>query len=432
MSETKSSPTDPRVSIEATQLEKLRHLVTELASANRFYAPRLRTAKLDQGLDSLADFRRMEFTTKAQMVKDQRRYPPFGSNLTYPVERYVRFHQTSGTSGEPMRWLDTAESWQSLTRTWQKVFEVSGIGAGDRMFFPFSFGPFLGFWTAFDAATANGCLVIPGGGLSSRGRLDLLMGSGATAMCCTPTYAIRLAEVAVESGIHLSKSQIRRIIVAGEPGGSVPAVRQRIETLWPGARVFDHHGMTEVGPVSFPNARFPEVLHIDESSFLAEVLDPQSGEPVTPGQEGELVLTTLERLGAPLLRYRTGDLVRLSERSPEELGHPEMALDGGILSRLDDMVVVRGVNLFPSAIDRIVRRFDGVAEYRVTVDTRKTLTELFVEMETRSDVDLPSTLARQLSEALETALHLRIPVTTVPPGTLPRFELKAKRWVKSS
>jgi phenylacetate-CoA ligase len=225
---------------------------------------------------------------------------------------------------------------------------------------------------------------------------------------------------------------VRSVIVAGEPGGSVAATREAIEELWGGGsgklKVYDHHGMTEVGPVSYPNPRFPGMLHILEESFLAEVLDPTTGRPVQPGEAGELVLTTLGRVASPLLRYRTGDLVRPSERSPEELGFPDLALEGGILSRLDDMVVVRGVNLYPSALEQVIRTRPGIAEYRVELSHPGALTEVRVLVEPSDNVEDPEALARDLETALRTPFQLRIPVQLVEGGTLPRFEMKARRW----
>ena len=426
-----------RAEIKAGQLAKLRRLLAEILPRNRFWATRL----AGRGFDSAAgDFSLEDFiaqcptVTKAELTADQERHPPHGSVLTYPPERYVRFHQTSGTSsGRPLVWLDTASSWRAMLGVWRRVFTVAGIAPGERFFFPFSFGPFLGFWAAFDAAKEHGCLVIPGGGMSSRARLGLL-GSGnhgVTAMCATPTYSIRLAEVAQEEGIDLGRAPLRTIVVAGEPGGSVPGVRERITELWPGARVFDHHGMTEVGPVSFPNARFPGVLHVDEGAFLAEIVDLETGAPAAPGETGELILTTLERLGSPLLRYRTGDLVRRSARSPEELGHAELALEGGILARTDDMVTVRGVNLFPSAVEEVIRQRAGVAEFRVELDTRGALAELRVEIEPAAGVD-GAALAHGVADDLRLAFQLRVPVTATPPGSLPRFELKARRWIRKA
>jgi len=419
-----------RTALEAEQLRRLRFLLAELMLENNpFWAPRLRAAGLDREVGGLEEFsERLPRVTKAELVEDQSSNPPYGTNLTYPLARYSRYHQTSGTTGAPLRWLDTEESWQAQLETWKQVLRVTGIGPEDRLFVPFSFGPFLGFWTAFEAAAQLGCLTIPGGGMGSKGRLEVMLASGATAFCATPTYAIRLAEVAAEEGIDLGRTQVRRILVAGEPGGSVPAVRERIARLWQGAEVFDHHGMTEVGPVSFPNPHNPGLLHIHEPNFLAEVLDPQSGRPVATGVPGELVLTTLSRGASPLLRYRTGDLVLRSPRSMEELGFAQTALEGGILSRVDDMVVVRGVNLYPSAVDEVVRSLGDVAEYRVILETGGALTEVRVEVEAVPAVADGEELARRVEDAFRQAFQLRIPVAAVPRGALPRFELKAKRW----
>src|SRR5262249_49940639 len=152
-----------------------------------------------------------------------------------------------------------------------------------------------------------------------------------------------------------------------------PSTRARIESLWCGASIVDHHGMTEVGPVSYSCPKQPGVLHVIESSFIAEVIDPESAKAVEPGSSGELVLTNLGRTGSPLLRYRTGDVVQAAKEAPCECGSYEIALEGGILGRTDDMVVVRGVNVYPSAIEQIVRSCGNVAEYRVEIHTGKAL-----------------------------------------------------------
>lgn len=421
--------------MENGQLDRLRHLLSEVAAGNPFYRPRLAAAGLGAGASREEFLARMPFTTKAELVADQLAHPPYGSNLTYGLERYVRLHQTSGTSGQPLRWLDTAESWRGMISHWEKVFAAAGVGVGERVFFPFSFGPFLGFWTAFEAASACGALAIPGGGLSTKARLRVLLDNRATCLCCTPTYALRLAEAAAEDGVVLAaESAVTRVVVAGEPGGGIAGVRARISEAWAGAQVFDHHGMTEVGPVSYPNPRFPGVLHVIESSYLAEVLDREALEtgrtrPVASGEVGELVLTTLGRVGSPLLRYRTGDLVRRSAKSAAELGSADLALDGGILARCDDMVVVRGVNLYPSAIDEILRGFPEIGEYRVELRTDRAMTEIQVEVEPWPQAPAEG-LARKVEEALRAHFQLRVPVRLADPGSLPRFELKAKRWVR--
>jgi phenylacetate-CoA ligase len=400
-------------------LDSLQELIAVLAAGNRFYAPRLAEAGIDSRVASLAEFSaRLPFTTKADLVADQTANPPHGTNLSFPIERYTRFCQTSGTTARPLVILDTPESWAWMLGNWAHIYRAAGLAPGDRIYFAFSFGPFLGFWTAFEAASKLSFLCIPGGGLGSAGRLRALIEHRATVLCCTPTYAQHLAEVAAAEGIDLARSAVRKIIVAGEPGGSVPAVREKIEAAWNGARLIDHYGMTEVGPVAYQDATRPGLLRIIEESYFAEIIDPETGAATPCGETGELVLTTLGRHACPLLRYRTGDLVR---RVP---GEPGFALEGGIIGRVDDMIVVRGVNLFPSALDAVVRSTHGVVEYRVEVNRRGSLAEVAVQIESLDDG-----AAERLETALASAFSLRIPVLRVETGALPRFEMKARRWV---
>ena len=414
-----------REQIRADQLLKLRALIAELIPRNRFYTARLQSAAITPSIESLETFAaRMPFTTKQDLVEDQLANPPFGSTLTYPVERYTRYTQTSGTTRKPIRWLDTTESWNWMISTWDRVFEAAGVTREDRVLFTFSFGPFLGFWLAYDSAVKRGCLVLPGGGLGSEARLRMLLDNEATVLCCTPTYAIRLAESARELNIDLSSARIRRVIVAGEPGGSIPATRARISELWNGARVIDHHGMTEVGAVSYQSPTREDLLHVIEASYYAEVLDV-NGQPVREGESGELVLTNLGRWGSPLLRYRTGDLVK-----PVWPAHGDMALQGGILGRVDDMVVVRSVNVFPSTVEEVLRSHAEVAEYRVEVVTNRSMVELRMLVEFVPMCENAAKLAASIERELHAALSLRVPITIVPAGSLPRFEMKAKRWVR--
>ena len=415
-----------RAELEAEQLRQLRELLAAVVPANPFYRAKLGPAGVDASIPSLDAFReRCPFTTKAEIAADQSAHPPFGSNLSFPVDRYTRCHQTSGTSGAPVRWLDTPESWQWMIGNWEQVHRAGGVTKDDRVFFAFSFGPFLGFWTAFESAQRIGSLVFSGGGMSSAARVKAILDLRATVLCCTPTYAVHLAEVAAKEGIPLESSTVRLISVAGEPGGSIPAVRERIEALWPGATVHDHHGMTEVGPVSFEDRSKPCALRVIESSYIAEVIHPETLEPVAPGGTGELVLTTLGRHGSPLLRYRTGDLVKAV--IPDDGSF--LWLDGGILGRADDMVVVRGVNVYPGAVEEIVRSVPGIAEYRVHVIQSGALTQLSIEVEPAPG-HVGSEIAMQLERRFQISLALRVPAVPVAPGTLPRFEMKARRWVR--
>jgi phenylacetate-CoA ligase len=410
------------------QFARLQALLAPVSQSNLFYAGKLRRAGYMAGLAEF--FERMPFTRKQELIEDQRANPPFGSNLTYPIERYTRLWQTSSTTGQPLYWLDTPESLRWMLDNWARVYQAAGVGAEDRIFFAFSFGLFIGFWTAFESAERLGCMRIPGGGMGSAARLRTMLDVGATVLCCTPTYALRLAEVAAEERIDLSRSKVRRIIVAGEPGGSIPGVRCSIEEAWAGARVVDHHGMTETGPVSYGCPARPGVLHVIESAYIAEVIDPGSSRSVSPGAKGELVLTTLGREGSPLLRYRTGDLVQRAADASCECGSHNLALPGGILGRTDDMVVVRGVNVYPGAVEDILRGVGGVAEYRVEIQTDRSLAELRIQVEPSPDCADPAALAVRLQAALHVALGLRIPVSSVRAGDLPRFEMKARRWVR--
>src|SRR5205823_10383363 len=144
----------------------------------------------------------------------------------YPLERYTRFHQTSGTSGAPLRWLDTPESWEAMIESWTEVLQAAAVEPRDRIYFAFSFGPFIGFWLAFEAAARLGCLCVPGGGLSTSARVRQILDLQASVLCCTPTYAIHMGETATSERMDLSRSAVRLMIVAGEPGGSIPATRQ--------------------------------------------------------------------------------------------------------------------------------------------------------------------------------------------------------------
>ncbi len=406
------------------QLAALRNLLATLREHNnRFYTPRLAAAGLDENVASLDDFfRGCPLTTKDELAADHAAHPPYGSNLTFPLHTYTRYCQTSGTTGQPMRWLDTNDSWQALLDCWKQVYTAAGCSPGERVFFAFSFGPFLGFWTAFEAATQLHYLAIPGGGMSSAARLQTLFANHATTLCCTPTYAIHLAQAAGAHGYDLHRSPVARIIVAGEPGGCLPATRQLITELWRGARVVDHHGLTEVGPVTYEDPDRPRCLRVMTERYLHEVLDPQTSQPVAPGEEGELVLTTLKRTACPLLRYRTGDLVRADAQDPA-------LLVGGILGRLDDMVTVRGVNVYPAAVEQLVRQHPGVVEYQVTLDTTRPMAQLSLQLEAAEDTP-EKTLCAAVAATLRDALQLRVEVTPAAPGSLPRYELKAKRWKK--
>jgi phenylacetate-CoA ligase len=415
-----------RAALAALQGRKLVPMLREVRATNPFYRRKLDEAGVAPDCQSVES---LPFTTRAELEEDQSERPPFGTNLTYPLPRYCRYHQTSGTHGRPVRWLDTADSWSWFKRCWRQIFGAAGVSvaAGDRLFFPFSFGPFVGFWAAFESATAMGLLAIPAGGLSTSARLRMLLDNQATVVCCTPTYALRMAEVAREQNLDLAGSAVRALIVAGEAGGNVPETRSRIETAW-GARVFDHSGMTEMGAVSFECLENPGGLHVIESEYVAEVIDPTTLAPVRDGTAGELVLTNLGRWGSPLIRYRTNDHVRMT-RARCACGRWYARLDGGILGRIDDMFIVRGNNVFPTAVEAVIRRFPEVAEFRLTVLEGGPLTQVRLEIEPANG-SVADDLGARVGRSIQESLSFRAEVALVPPGALPRFEMKARRFVK--
>lgn len=409
---------------------RLVSLLAAVTRSNAFYREKYRgllAAYRARWEPSPADLPELPFTAKEDFVADQAAHPPFGTNLTVPLDRFSRLHRTSGTTGRPLYWLDTAESWAWWLDCWEEVYRAARVTAADRVFVPFSFGPFIGFWTAFEAAARMGAMAVPGGGLDSLRRLELMVECGATAVVCTPTYALHLAEVARAEGIDLPASPVRVTIHAGEPGASVANVKARIEAAW-GARAVDHVGATEVGAWGF-GCGVEDHVHVNEREFVAELL-PAPGGPARPlaeaaGETGELVLTNLGRSCSPVIRYRTGDVVAVGFGRCA-CGRDSAFLGGGVLGRIDGMVVVRGVNVFPSAIEDLVRGVPAIGEFEVEVDRTRELAELVIRVEvTEAD---EATAAEALAAEVRCRLALRPRVEPVPRGSLPRYELKARRF----
>ena len=393
-------------------------MLPEVVRSNPFYRAKLGAAV------TVGAWRELPFTTKRELSEDQAAHPPFGTNLTDPLERYTRLHQTSGTTGAPLRILDTAGSWEWWKETWRFIYRAAGVTAADRVFFCFSFGPFIGFWSAFAGAEHLGALAISGGAMSSTERVAALAATGATVLVCTPTYALRLGEVARDLGIDLARSALRASIHAGEPGASIPETRSRIEETF-GVTAFDHTGATEIGPTGF-SCEARDGVHLIEREFVVEIRAGNGG--VSDEGEGELVLTNLGRWCSPAIRYRTGDRVRAT-RGPCRCGRTLVKLEGGILGRVDDMFMVRGVNVFPSALEGIVRRFDEVVEFRIEVYTERGMDALRCTVEPGPGVDADG-LARAVGDAIHHDIGVRVEMAIAEPGSLPRFELKARRFAR--
>jgi phenylacetate-CoA ligase len=398
------------------RLDRLVALLDRVRADNPFQRARL------DGIDVAGwdDVARLPLTTKDELLADQAAHPPFGSNLTFPVERYTHLHQTSGTTGATLRILDTPEDWAWWRRQLGRVLTAAGIGPGDRVALAYSFGPYIQFWASYEGAQESGALVIPLGGMDSVQRLETMREYGATALLCTPSYALHLARVAGEKGLEAALEPVRRVVCTGEPGASLPAVRGRIEAAW-GARCHDHAGASEVGSFAYP-CDAEGGLHLFEDEYVVEVLDPAGGEPVALGETGELVLTALGRVGSPVIRHRTGDMVARCDATCSA-GHDGLWLPQGILGRADDMVVIRGMNVFPSAIEEILRQSSGVGEFAITFyNDPHAMDEVKVEAELAQPRE-----ARAIQDRLRQRLGLRVRIVPVRPGILPTYAGKARR-----
>ena len=418
--------------LQQLQLRRLNELLAAIMPTNEFYQSKFNQAGTQNSgfqLNSLGGLAALPYTTKSQLLGEgvggKQSTACFAQNRTYELDDYCRFHRTSGTRGQPMVVLDTQSDWDWWMETWQYVLDSGSMVATDRVVMAFSFGPFIGFWSAFDAVVERGCMVAPTGAMTSLARLELIQSIGATVAFCTPSYALHLVEVAKENSINLSECDVRSIIVAGEPGGSIPAIREQIESNW-GAQVIDHSGASEVGPWGFADPA-GRGIYINEAQFLAEFISIETGQLIGSdrksgdGELSELVLTTLGRAGSPVIRYRTGDLVRPTwcDDQPSNF----VLLLGGVLGRTDDMMIIRGVNVFPTSIEQILRSFPDVVEYRLTAYKDSAMDQLKIEIE--DELQQPE----RIKQALQVRLGLRVEIECVPKGTLPRFEAKGKRFV---
>ncbi|MCL5266157.1 MAG: phenylacetate--CoA ligase family protein [Chloroflexi bacterium] len=425
----------PREELEALQLKKLRRVVERAYHKSPFHRTKFDEAGFKpEQLRSLADIERIPFTTKEEWLQEQQRHPLFGDMLTTSPDLAIRYHSTSGTSGRtPLRVLDSIRDWQWISDMWGYAFYGFGIRSTDIVYLSFAYGAFIGFWGAHYCCEKLGALTVASGGMSSEGRIKQILELGATTICATPTYALRLAQVASEMGIDLAKdSKVDKIILSGEPGGSVPSTKRLIETAW-SAKAADTAGMTEIGTlVVFECSKQPGGTHIIEDHLIDEVIDPKTGGKLGYGERGERVVTSFGRGFIPLIRYRTGDLVEKVPGTSCTCGRTFDLYKGGILGRVDDMKLIRGTNVFPSAVEAIVREFEAVDEFQIALTREEGIRDeitVAVELKPSFDDQFPM-LSVELGKALaEGHEGLRFNVRLAERGSLPRFELKARRLI---
>ena len=422
----------PKEQLDALKLFKLKRMCEWAAAESDFHGRKFKDAKFhpDQ-LKSLDDLRRVPIMTRAEWMDCQAEQPLFGDLITADPDAAIRYHLTSGTSGrQPLRVLDGMKDWEWIAEMWCYGFWGFGVRPQDTVFFAFSYGSFIGFWGAHYCCEKIGSLVLPSGNMTTEARVKQIVEMDATTVCATPTYALRMAQVAREMKIDLPSSRVNKLIVSGEPAGSIPAVKKMLEQQW-GAKCGDTAGMTEIGTIMiFECSHQPGGTHIIEDNFIEEVVDPETLEPVGYGDEGERIVTSFGRGFIPLLRYRTGDLVMKVPWNKCSCGRTWDIYDGGIRGRTDDMKLIRGTNVYPRAVEAIVREYDAIDEFQIVVWRKDDVQdEITVKLEVKPDFEKQATevlrkLATDLADAHE---GLRFNVEAVKYGSLPRFELKAKR-----
>jgi phenylacetate-CoA ligase len=410
------------------QFHKLRRILETVSKHNPFYQRKLREQGIAvNDIKSLDDLKKLPFSHKEEFQGDQNEAPPFGTNLSEPLDHFIRYHQTTGTTGKPLKWLETKESWQWRRRVAATALWAAGVRQSDIAFFPFSFGPHVAFWGLFGGAQELGALSIPGGGWDTLQRVKFMMDNQVTVVCCTPTYSQRMIEVAKENGIEMRESHLRILIQAGEPGALVPSIRKKLkETM--GAMPYDYPGLTEIGAYGFQCQHQEHAVHVNESEYILEILDPITGRKKPEGELGEMVLTNLGRPCAPSIRFRTKDLVKLKKEGCP-CGRTFKMLDGGVLGRADDMILIRGLNIFPSQIgERIQRHLMVGEEYQIVAYDRKGMGEIKVLMELEEGRDTQE-VTHALKRDLRQRFEIRMEVEVVPKGTLVRSDYKSKRFI---
>ena len=417
------------------QLRQLRERLSYVSERSPFYRRKLDAAGIRAGnVRTLDDVRRIPFTEKEELRLSQAAHPPWGDFACIGPREAVRVFQTTGTTGRPVRVMLSRTDWFD---TYYRQFSHFRCGYGltedDVLFVPFNYGLYVAWWGFQSAMEKAGLMVIPGGGLSSKDRLRAMLDWGATAICGTPSYLLYLAETARKNGIDLPSSSIRKVVAAGEPGASIPATKKAIQTQW-GAECFDDIGSTEISNFGF-ECLAHEGTHVIEGMFLAEVVNPETLEPLPDGQVGELILTNLCCESVPLIRYRTRDLVRFN-RAPCACGRTSLRLEGGVLGRSDDMFHFAGVNVFPAQVQDLLHQVDEFSqEYQLIVPSQGSGRRLSIRVEPAREGLGGSQIEAARERLVEMVKH-RITVTpevqVCEIGSLPRVEGKAKRVLREN
>lgn len=419
--------TQSRADWDALKLDLLKQHLHHAYANSPYYRDSFDAAGVhpDQ-VETLADIRRFPFIDKKVLRDRQTAVPPFGDLVAVPERDIVYISASSGSTGVPTASPFTARDFDEWIDYEARQFWSSGLRPEDRYCHSLNFSLFVG-GPCVLGAQKLGALSIHAGTVPSERLLAIAKQFQATAIWTTPSYAWYLGETAVKEGIDPKTDLgIRRIFVAGEPGGSIPETRQRIEALW-GASVYDYYGLSDIFGSCAGMCEEKHGLHWAEDHILVEVLDPETGVPVAEGERGELVLTTLKKAARPMIRFRTGDIVSFTSE-PCACGRTAQRMLG-THGRLDDMLIIKGVNIFPSDVEAIARKdHDLSGEYRLIVERENHLDRLTVEIErAAADPGRDGELAGRFAGHLKSITGVAAQVVILPPDTLPRATHKAKR-----
>lgn len=421
-----------RERLNALQLRKFRRIFQWAYERSRFHRSLYDRAGIrPEDIRSLDDIRHVPKVEKSMMRDIQRKEPfPYGDALCVPLEEVTEFRQTSGTTGQPVYQPDTWQDWEWWAECWACLLWAQGYRPRDRVFIPFGYNVFVAFWAGHYGAEKIGCEVVPGGVLDTSARILKMQEVRATALMATPTYVLGMAETAKQAlGIDPRSIGIRKITCAGEPGASIPSTKHRMESAW-GAKVFDHSGATEIGAWSFECEAQPGGLHVNEGMFLVEIEDVDTGDIITePGRRGKMVITAFDRIAQPCIRFDSKDLIEWADFECP-CGRSYRLIRGGVQGRSDDITKVKGVLLSPSAIEEVVRGIDGIGdEYEVIVDKAGDTDRIRLKVELLgTDPDRRTAITRELNDQLRLKTNLRYDIEFHSHGTLPRYEVKAKRF----
>jgi len=416
----------PRVALEALQLKRLQATVARVYANVPFYKQSLDAAGIKpEDIKTLADLQRLPFTTK-QNMRDSYPYGLFAA----PMEEIVRIHASSGTTGKPTVVGYTQKDIETWSELMARSFMAAGAHKGDIIHNAYGYGLFTGGLGAHYGAEKLGASVIPISGGNTKRQIMIMQDFGSTVLTCTPSYSLYLAEEAAAEGVDIRSSKLRVGIFGAEPWSE--AMRGEIEANL-GLDAIDIYGLSEImGPgVAIECIEEKHGLHIWEDHFIPEIIDPETGQPVAEGEKGELVITTITKQGIPLIRYRTRDITSISY-VPCACGrtHGRIARMSG---RSDDMLIIRGVNVFPSQIESILVRIEGVEpHYLLIVDRKDNLDTLEVQVEVderifSDEIKVLQILSRRIEKEIKDMLGVTCTVKLVEPKTIQRSEGKAKR-----